>query len=241
MIDRAVVLAAGRGTRLGELTADTPKPLLDVGGHSCLERVLVGLAQAGIHRLALITGHAAQQVEEAVWGSAAMSVEFIRQEVPGGTGEALLLAERFAGGHPVVFAWSDVLVDPANYRAVIEAAEAVDAVIAVNQVEDPAAGAAVYVDEGWVVVDIVEKPPPGTSTTNWNSAGFGVLTETIWPHLRDLEPSGRGEYEFTDALASLLRSGGKIRAVPVVGAWFDIGTPEALTAARAHYEAAGNP
>lgn len=241
MIDRAVVLAAGRGTRLGDLTADTPKPLLDVGGQSCLARVLHGLSQAGIHRVGLITGHAAQRVEEAIWGSAAMSVEFIRQEVPRGTGEALALAERFAGVRPVLFAWSDVLVDPANYRAVIEAAEAVDAVIAVNHVEDPSAGAAVYVGDDSMVFELVEKPAPGSSTTNWNNAGFGILTEAVWPHLRDLEPSSRGEYEFTDALVSLLAAGGKIRAVPVVGAWFDIGTPEDLAAARAHYEALEAP
>ena len=47
MTDRAVVLAAGRGTRLGSLTASTPKPLLDVGGQPVVARILEGIAAAG--------------------------------------------------------------------------------------------------------------------------------------------------------------------------------------------------
>lgn len=231
MIDRAVVLAAGRGTRLGGLTGSIPKPLIDVAGQSALTRVLDGVAGAGIHRVALITGHGFQAVEDAVWGYGGLSLEFIRQEELDGTGGAIRLARGFTHDEPFMFAWSDVVVAPVNYAAVLVAADDGDSVIAVNHVDDPASGAAVHVDEeGWVT-SIEEKPPPGTAATNWNNAGIGILNPSIWPHVDALEPSPRGELELTDAMSALLTEE-RIRAVPVRGYWFDIGTPEGLEAAR---------
>lgn len=235
MTDRAVVLAAGRGTRLGELTTETPKPLLDVGGMSVIERILEGIAAAQIYKAAIITGHLADEVEDATWGLAGMSLEFIRQPTQNGTAGALSLARDFTHGQRFFFTWGDILVHSANYEAVIEAASWADAVVAVNHVDDPTHGAAVYVTDDFIVQRIEEKPPPGGSTTNWNNAGFGILGVSIWEQIDDLVPSERGEMELPDAIAGLIESGAKVLAVPVQGSWFDIGTPEILAAARAHY------
>jgi NDP-sugar pyrophosphorylase family protein len=235
MPERAVVLAAGRGSRLGALTTSTPKPLLDVGGIPIIERILDGVASVGIHEVGMITGYLADTLEDAVWGMGGLSIEFIRQPEPNGTGGALLLAKEFTQGQPFFFTWGDVLVGPGNYGRVLEASGWADAVIAINQVDDPAAGAAVYVDDAYSVERIVEKPAPGTSKTRWNNAGFGLLGPAIWPYLESVTPSARGEIELPDALTALIEAGGKVRAVPVEGRWFDIGTPESLQAARAHF------
>ncbi len=64
-METAVVLAAGRGTRMGALTADTPKPLLEVGGRPILERILLGLRAARIERVIVVTGHLGDRIEEA--------------------------------------------------------------------------------------------------------------------------------------------------------------------------------
>ncbi len=236
MTDRAVVLAAGRGTRLGSLTASTPKPLLDVGGQPVVARILEGIAAAGIYRVAVVTGYMADALEDAMWGMAGLSIEFIRQPAPAGTADALSLTRDFTQGQRFFFTWADVLVDPLNYRAVVESATWADAVLAVNEVDDPTAGAAVYVADDYTIEQIVEKPPPGTATTRWNNAGFGVLGEGVWEHIDRLEPSARGELELPDAIRSLIESGGKVLAVPVIGPWFDVGTPESLVAARRYYQ-----
>ena len=235
MPERAVVLAAGRGTRLGPLTSSTPKPLLEVGGIPIIERILTGVAAMGIYEVAVITGHLADTLEDAVWGMGGLSIEFIRQPKPNGTGGALLLAQQFTQGQPFFFTWGDVLVEPINYRRVMDAAGWADAVLAVNEVDDPSAGAAVYVDESFTVERIVEKPAPGSSTTSWNNAGFGLLGPALWPHLEAATPSTRGEIELPDAITAMMAAGGKVTAVPVDGSWFDVGTLETLEAARAHY------
>jgi dTDP-glucose pyrophosphorylase len=72
--------------------------------------------------------------------------------------------------------------------------------------------------------------------TNYNNAGFGVLPAQIWAEIDALAVSERGEYELPRAIAALVTSGARLRAVPVMGTWWDIGTPEDLDAARRSWE-----
>jgi dTDP-glucose pyrophosphorylase len=236
-VTHAVVLAAGRGTRLGDLTADTPKPLLMVGGRPILVRILDGLIRAGIEDVAIVTGYLGDRIEAEIGSGAAsgLSVTYLRQEQFDGTARAIALARECLGDERFVFAWGDILVRPENYRAVVRRSRLADAVLAVNEVDDPWAGAAVYVDDGLRVTRIVEKPPPRTSATRWNNAGFGVLGPEIWPLIDQLAPSARGEYELPEAVAALIESGVNVAACPVEGPWFDVGTPEQLEAARGEF------
>jgi dTDP-glucose pyrophosphorylase len=234
---KAILLAAGRGTRLGELTEQAPKALIEVGRKPVIVHILDGLIGAGIRELAVVTGYLGGQLEAALGNGAQSGVRltYLEQKELDGTARALALARDFAGDESFFFSWADILVEPSNYRAVMRKGRFADGAIAVNEVDDPWSGGAVYVDESLRVTRVVEKPPKGTSTTRWNSAGFGVLGPAIWPAIDRLIPSERGEYELTTAIAALVDQGREIRAVPVEGRWFDIGTPESLAAARAAF------
>ncbi len=241
MITRAILFAAGRGTRLGAITANYPKALLDVGGRPIIVRILDGLAGAGITEVAIVTGHSAGLLEAEVGTGeqSGLRILYIRQVDLDGTARALGLCRRFLGDDQFFWSWADILVERANYTRVLKTARFADAAVAVNEVADPWAGGAVYVDDAMRVTRIVEKPPAGTSTTHWNNAGFGVLGPAIWPAIDRLQPSERGEYELPRAIAAIVDSGVEVRAVPVEGPWFDVGTPEDLEAARAAYATPG--
>ena len=90
-IRRAAVLAAGRGTRMGEMTAGMPKAMLPVRGRPMLEHVLDGLAAAGIAEFFLVIGYRREMVE-AYFRDWRLPIEFHVQQVLNGTGGAARLA-----------------------------------------------------------------------------------------------------------------------------------------------------
>ena len=237
MITKAVLLAAGRGSRLGALTEELPKPLLTVAGRPIIVHILDGLRRSGIEEITVVTGYLGEVLERELGNGEAsgLLLRYVRQTELDGTARALALARDWLGDASFFVGWGDILVQPANYRRILRAAHLADAAIAVNEVDDPWAGAAVYMDESNVVQRIVEKPPKGTSTTHWNNAGLSVLGPAIWPEIDRLEASARGEYELPQAVAALVASGARVVAVPVVGEWFDIGTAEDLERAKAGF------
>ena len=243
-METAVVLAAGRGTRMGVLTASTPKPLLPVGGQPIISHVLRGLAAAGLRRAAVITGYLGEQIEAALGDGAGLGLQisYCRQTQAEGTARALLLAEALVGPAPCVVSWGDILVPPAFYAelAAAFAARPCAALLAVNRVDDPWAGAAVYADADGRVTRLVEKPPRGTSTTQWNNAGIMAFAPQVFDYARAVPRSPRGEYELPQAVARMIADGQLVRALPVRGPWSDVGTAADLAAAE-HLFAAAPP
>lgn len=228
---KAVILAAGRGTRLRPLTDTMPKPLLTVAGRPILKHILLGIASAGITKAMVITGYLAQQIED-YFGDGqrvGLRLHYRRQEEPTGSGAATLLTEDFVAGQPFLLSFADILTSRENYAALLRkfAANPCDALLGLNEVEDPWAGAAVYLD-GDRVTRLVEKPPRGTSTTRWNNAGVMILTECIFPALRELKPSEQGERETPRAVAALVEAGSRVLGLPFAGFWSDVGTVEEL-------------
>ena len=234
-IQRAVLLAAGRGTRLGALTANQPKPMVLLLGKPVLEHILLRLAKAGLTEFILVVGYHAEAIQSyfgdgARWG---WRISYAFQPEPNGTGAALAHARDLAGCEPFLASFGDILTDTANYRRLLDdfLAAPCAAVVGVNLVPDVSAGSAVTM-EGNRVVKVIEKPPPGTTDSNWNLAGASVYSPAIWEAVAALKPSARGEYEITDAVGSLIASGQEVRASKITGFWSDIGTPEALKEAE---------
>jgi NDP-sugar pyrophosphorylase family protein len=237
----AVILAAGRGTRMGALTARSPKPLLTVAGRSLIEHILLGVAAAGIERAVIVTGYLAEQIERALGDGSRLGVriEYRRQERAEGTARALLLAESALGAGPFLLGWGDILVEPQLYAEMVRDFESApcDALLAVNEVDDPWRGAAVYAAPDGRVTRLVEKPPRGSATTRWNNAGLHVFAPVVLEYARRLEPSPRGEYELPQAVGRMVEDGCIVRAHPVRGFWSDVGTPDDLQSARRSFAA----
>jgi UDP-N-acetylglucosamine diphosphorylase / glucose-1-phosphate thymidylyltransferase / UDP-N-acetylgalactosamine diphosphorylase / glucosamine-1-phosphate N-acetyltransferase / galactosamine-1-phosphate N-acetyltransferase len=232
----ALVLAAGRGTRMKGLTEDLPKPMLRVAGRPLLEHIVVALRNAGIGRFVVVTGYHAERIERHFGDGGRLGVEIVyrRQEVQDGTARALLLGRDSIADRPFLLAWGDILAEPANYPALLATfrERQPSGLLSVNWVEDPWRGGAVYVDGDHRIERIVEKPPPGTAETHWNNAGIAVFRSVVFDYAAAVKPSPRGEYEIPDAISAMLADGLALYAFPLRGFWSDIGTPEDLMRAE---------
>lgn len=228
-IDRAVILAAGRGTRMGAMTEQLPKPMLPIAGRPMLEHILERLSAAGIQRFLIVVGYQRKAIES-YFQSSNFNLQFQVQAPVNGTGSAALLARQFTGGNPFLLSFGDILCSPAEYARAIETLDDnTQAVLAVKAVDDPWQGAAVYAENGFIE-RIIEKPPKGTSTTPWNSAGFYCFRPTIFDYLAALKPTIRNEYELTSAIDAMLADDLQLRISPIKGEWRDVGRPEDLAA-----------
>ncbi len=227
----AVILAAGRGERLREVTQGLPKPLLPLHGKPLVEHVLENLRAAGFGRFLLVVGYRHELFYARFAGN--RSIHFALQDPVNGTGSAARLAAPFTGGEPFLLIFGDILTAPGDIAAVwrrLQEDEAAAAVVAVKDVDDPWQGAAVY-ETGGVVIEIVEKPAPGASRTRWNSAGIFAFREPVFDALGRIGLSPRGEYELTDALKLLIANGRRVLAQPLAHGWRDVGRPEDVAAA----------
>jgi NDP-sugar pyrophosphorylase family protein len=216
---------------MGEITSETPKPMLPVRGKPMLEHVLDRLAAAGVEKFLIVVGYRREMIEQHFreWR---LPVAFRVQDPVNGTGSAALLAREFAGEAPFLLTFGDILCDPSAYAGcarVLLDNPATRAVLGVKDVDDPWRGAAVYVEDG-KIREVIEKPPIGTSTTRWTSAGLYAMRPVVFQYLERLEPSSRGEYELTSIFEMMLRDRLELRIAAVEGAWRDVGRPEDLAA-----------
>ncbi len=230
MIDKAVILAAGRGTRMRELTAKLPKPMIEVHGKPVLQHIVEGLRDANIRQLLVVVGYYAEAVQEFFGNGSRYNtfIHYITQTVQDGTGRVVDLARDFVANRPFVLAYGDILVDPANYKQLVDLPNDIEAILTVTRGEDVTKGGAVFLSTEMDLVDLREKPKPGEPTSPWYNAGLYAFRPGIFDFTANLKPSPRGEYELTDAIRELAHSGKKVKALELTGKWADVRDPEIL-------------
>src|SRR3954470_13362 len=229
-IGKAVILAAGRGTRMRELTQDLPKPMIRVRNRPVLQYIVEGLASAGVQEFLIVIGYRGDVVREFFKDGLnfAVRIEYTEQKVQDGTGRVVDLARDFTGRSPFVLSYGDILVNPANYLGLVTLEESVEAIVSVKRNEDVSKGGAVFLNDAFELTDLREKPKPGEPTSPWYNAGLYAFRPSIFEFTSKLQPSPRGEYELTDAIRALALSGKKVKGFELTGQWADVRDPEIL-------------
>jgi glucose-1-phosphate thymidylyltransferase len=200
---KGVILAGGSGTRLHPLTRITNKHLLPIYDRPMVTYAIEALVTADVRELMVVTGgtHAGEFLRLLgnghEWGIDRLSYAY--QERAGGIAEALGLAERFAGGEPIVVMLADNVVERSIQHAVENfEAQGSGARILLAREDDPGHLQHLGVpelDDGRVV-RIHEKPeePP----SEFAVTGIYFYEPSVFEIIPRLEPSGRGELEITD-------------------------------------------
>ena len=229
---RGIVLAGGKGTRLGELTKVTNKHLLPVGPWPMVYHPLKKLTGAGIQDILLVSGteHMGDFVE--LLGSGkdyGCRLTYRVQDEAGGIAQALGLAELFATNSRTVVILGDNIFAASLAPMLKEASQHPDwAWIALKQVPDPGRYGVAEM-QGQKVIGIEEKPKNPKS--DYAVAGIYVYPADVFTVIKTLKPSARGELEITDVNRYYLEQG-RMGASFLEGYWTDAGTPESLAHAN---------
>jgi NDP-sugar pyrophosphorylase family protein len=229
---KAVILAAGKGTRMGDLTAKLPKPMVQVEGKPVLEHIVEGLRdEAGVRDFFIIIGWCGEVIQKHFGDGSSWNVRITygEQKVQDGTGKAADPAKDWVGAEKFLLTYGDILLrPPTDYQRLVQAFKE-DGVIAVKDGEDLTKGGAVILDDQGFMRDLVEKGAMTEVPPNaYYNAGIYLLTPHIFSYTARLEKSPRGEYEFTDALKASVRAGDRLRGVTLQKAWADVRDPGVL-------------
>lgn len=232
MIRDAVILAAGRGTRLRTSADDLPKPLHEAGGVPLIKRTILTLASAGVTRVVVVTGFMADKVAAAVTGDAAYTAAGVRIELAHNpdferqNGISVLVGGRAVAG-PFLLSMADHLYTSAIAKAVAAADLATaDLYLAtdrrIDQVFDLDDATKVKTEDGRIV-DI------GKTIPVYDRIDCGVFAVT--PRLLDALSevlAERGDCSLSEGVRRLADAG-RARVQDIGDEWWqDVDTPEDL-------------
>lgn len=231
---KGLVLAGGTGSRLRPLTHTGPKQLIPLANKANILYCIEDLRDAGVSDIGVILGtNMPEKVRELLGDGSRFGVRisYIVQGEPKGIAHAVLCSRSFMGRDPfVVYLGDNVL--KGGIRGFVESFERnrADAVIGLCKVPNPQAFGVAVVDGRRRVLKTLEKPDPPPS--DLAVIGVYLFTESVFPILEELRPSGRGELEITDAINGLIAGGRRVESHVVTGWWKDTGRPEDLLEAN---------
>jgi UDP-N-acetylglucosamine diphosphorylase/glucosamine-1-phosphate N-acetyltransferase len=218
---KAVILAAGKGTRMGPLTDNRPKVMLPIANRPLLEHIIVMLKAAGIREILIVTGYLKEKIME-YFGDGArlgMNIEYIEQQAQKGTADAVAAVRNWTGTDRFLVTNGDVLAGIQDIKKLCTTEG--DAVLAAKKVDAPREYGILYV-KGKKVEKLIEKPEkPASDLAN---AGIYVFDPVIFEAIDNTNSSSRGEYEITDSIQFLIDSGKEI-SFAEFEQWQDIGFP----------------
>jgi len=243
-VKKAIIPAAGLGTRLLPATTVLPKEMLPLVDTPVIQYVVEEALEAGLHDLLIVTRRGKTALEDHLDSVAGgyeplkdvpghtASIHFVRQARPLGLGHAVLQARFHVGQETFALLLGDEVFRSSIpcIKQVMEAQAVLGgSVLAVQEVcaEDTLRYGivdATQVSPGVSrVVDLVEKPGPSMAPSNLAIIGRYVLQPELFKVLECTEPGVRGELELTDALRSMVRMGLPLWAIQVDARRYDTG------------------
>ncbi|RLG26677.1 glucose-1-phosphate thymidylyltransferase [Methanosarcinales archaeon] len=216
---KAVILAAGEGTRMHPLTAACPKVMLSVANRPVLEHIIVSAKDAGITDFVCVVGYMGDAVRNYFGDGSSLGVriDYVEQKEQLGTADAIYAVRDLVEGRFIVLN-GDAIIKSSDIRSLMDYKE--DIVLALKKLKNPA-GYGVVKTTGSEIVEIIEKPEHGT--INLVNAGIYLFPDLIFDAIRTTEKSVRGEYEITDSINALI---GNVRvSYLMLDTWIDIGRP----------------
>ncbi|OYR75468.1 UTP--glucose-1-phosphate uridylyltransferase [Halorubrum ezzemoulense] len=234
---KAVVLAAGEGTRLRPLTEDKPKGMVEVADEPLLTHCFDQLIELGADELVVVVGYLKEVIIDHYGDEyEGVPITYAHQREQKGLAHALLTVEEHVDDDFMLILGDNIF--NANLQDVVrrQREDRADAAFLVEEVpwEEASRYGVCDTNQYGEITDVVEKPddPP----SNLVMTGFYTFTPAIFHACHLVQPSNRDEYEISDAIDLLIQSGRTIDAIPLDGWRVDVGYPEDREEAEARLE-----
>jgi len=224
---KAVVLAAGKGTRLRPLTEDKPKGMVEVDDKPLLTHCFEQLAELGADEFVVVVGYMKESIIEHYGDSFdGIPITYTHQREQKGLAHALLMVEEHIDDDFMLMLGDNIF--NANLKDVVrrQREDRADAAFLVEEVPWEEAGryGVCETNAYGEITDVVEKPEEPES--NLVMTGFYTFSPAIFHACKLVQPSNRDEYEISEAIDLLIRSGRTIDAIGIDGWRIDVGYPE---------------
>ena len=192
---QAIILAAGKSTRTYPLTLTRPKPLLKAANKTLLEHNLENLNNI-VDEVIIVVGYKKNLIKRHIGNKYKnLKIKYIEQKQQLGTGNALLVAEKYIKNEFLSLHGDDIY-SRADFKNVIKNKYS----ILTKKVKNPELFG-VIVQKNGILLRLVEKPKKFVS--NLVNTGLYKLDKNFFPIIKKLKKSKRGEYELTDAISEL--------------------------------------
>jgi len=229
---KGIVLAGGRGTRMGLLTKVCSKQLLPVYDKPLINYPLSILMLGGLRDILVVsTPRDTPMIQDYLGDGSEFGIRlsYKVQTEPRGIADVFRIAEEFIDGDNVALTLGDNIFFAQGLGDLLCSAfeHRKGAHLFAYHVNNPQAYGVVEFDDSNKPIALVEKPKFPAS--NWALTGLYVYDEKVVRFAHELHPSGRGELEITDINKRYLEAGElEITLLGRGTAWFDAGTPDSL-------------
>lgn len=224
---KAVILVAGKGTRLRPLTDYTPKPMLKVAGRPLLEWMIMRVKEAGINEILLVTNYLEEKIKT-YFGDGSkhgIKISYKTQEKTMGTANAFLQAEEFVGEDQFMALYGDHYITEGVLKKIKKNHREGEVAVGTLLVDDPSQYGAFKLD-GEYIKKVVEKPLKGKEPSKYANIGIYIFPHGVFDYIKKTPLSPREEYEITDTMQLMIDDDILLRKHEIETIdWLDIGLP----------------
>lgn len=221
---KAMILAAGLGTRVRSLDSELPKPLIPIGGRALIEYPLLLLQKYGITEVVINLHYKADKIKNALGDGSrfGLGIRYSEEEVILGTGGGIKNAEGLLGKGPFLVINSDVVseIDLGAVMAFHEKNRS-SATLVLREDPDAEKWGAVETDSSGRILRLLGRPETGEKSV-FRKMFTGV--HVLDPRVLDFIPAGR-PYHIIDSYIEMIQAGEPLMSYSYSGYWMDVGTP----------------
>lgn len=234
---RAVILCAGFGTRLGDLTQECPKPLLKIGSQSILERQILSLKKIGVKNIYINLHYLAEQIVKKIGDGSRLGVEveYLHEEIPSGTAGGVKIFEKFFNKGEDFFVLYGDIVTNENLERLSKFHKKNGAALSFYVHEREGSNSLVELDENGLVSNFLERPSlaergnfkRSKEKKSYVNSGIYILNEDVLKFIPE-----KISCDFPKDIFPILLKEKSLFAIPIIGERVAIDSSERLALAN---------